>query len=423
MKDNGLSKCSTDGSAAPKKKRRLRQVPSSVEPSDICDSSTSGSHVSKSSSKTSSKFSSKGGSSANLSRKSHTSKTSQMSSKGPTASLIAKFVQSSTTASGTGGGSHSKALSVSGKSSAVSGSRTSHKSSRKSKSTRKTPVPSIGGSTASNSGSKQNLSFDQKKLLYITNVLKCEIDRLDKEEPMVDCSKSKDFSKYKMKEDKSYPEPHSCKSILSTSHSDFPKFLLLTKLYDCPDRKLSPESALYLKILRHIGRKHPSIVHTWDVCYKDNNVFVVQEYAPGGSTETYVRKSGPLPEKTCQHVSKQIFKAMDYMGDVGISHRAISPAHVLICNKSEFRVKITGFRSAIVYWQPKIEDITYVACLPLDCKPKEPDFQAPEVYGNADQEEFDPISADIWAFGACVYFYLTSKYPYDITVCISSNQT
>ena len=60
-----------------------------------------------------------------------------------------------------------------------------------------------------------------------------------------------------------------------------------------------------------------------------------------------------------------------------------------------------------------------VAFLPCVAESKQSsdgaNYQAPETYGNPKKEEFDPIVADTWSFGAVIYYMATKKYPYDPT--------
>ena len=146
---------------------------------------------------------------------------------------------------------------------------------------------------------------------------------------------------------------------------------------------------------------------------KDGSVYVFQELAPYGNMVDYMAKRGALKEDQAQEVAKQIRNGIDFLGDMGISHRAIAPRHVLVLHQ-DMRVKLTGFRSAIIYYNEKKDDINYQPCIELD-KRKEGDYQAPEVFGNPSNEEFDPIVADIWSFGCSMYNFVSMKYPFAVS--------
>ena len=83
------------------------------------------------------------------------------------------------------------------------------------------------------------------------------------------------------------------------------------------------------------------------------------------------------------------------------------------------RVKLTGFRSAVIYYDEKKDDINYQPCIPLKQKKVE-EYKAPEVFGNPKKEQYDPVAADVWSFAATIFHLLTRKYPYDTKVSVFS---
>ena len=168
-------------------------------------------------------------------------------------------------------------------------------------------------------------------------------------------------------------------------------------------------------MLRHLGKKHPNIIQTWDVIAKDGSVYVFQELAPYGNMDDYMSKKGALTEAQTQDVAKQVRLAMDFLGDMGVVHRSICPRHVLLLHK-DMRVKLTGFRSALVYYNTEKDDLNYQPCIALSKRGKGEDYQAPEVYGSDKKEKFDPVAADVFSAGATLYHLLTAKYPYDSSV-------
>lgn len=260
------------------------------------------------------------------------------------------------------------------------------------------------------------MSFDEKKLLYIKGLLKSQVKHIEQTSGSVSVDKeAKLFENYCIEEDKPIGgRPNSCEAIVKATHKQYNDYVLLCKIYDCKKAGLDAKNSLFFKVLRHLGKKHPGIIQTWDVFSKDGNtVYVLQEFAIHGPIDKYLNK--PVDEKTGKFLAKQMFMAMDYMGDMGIAHRALHPGHVLVTHK-DMVIKLTGFRNSVVYWNTHKEDINFLPCVPVSARPKEGDFQALEVYGDPEKEEFDPISADIWSFGACVYYFLTRKYPFDPAV-------
>lgn len=273
-----------------------------------------------------------------------------------------------------------------------------------------------------------NLSFDERKLIYIKSLLKSQVDHLNTMKPYVDVSErayQDEFNKYTItNEFKGSTKAHSCKTMQKATHKNFNEYTLVCKIYDGMDTSQASSSSqcnfkpssLYFRILRHLGKKHPNIIQTWEVFLVNGQYYVMQEFAGYGNLKTHLDRIKKASEKAAQYMGKQLILAMDYMGDMGIAHRSICPSHILVCHQ-DLRVKITGFRFSIIYWNPDKEDINYQPCLSASKRNlKDPEFQALEVYGDPDTEEFDPITADIWSLGASIFFALTGKYPFDITV-------
>ncbi|XP_017461809.1 PREDICTED: probable serine/threonine-protein kinase DDB_G0277165 [Rhagoletis zephyria] len=248
------------------------------------------------------------------------------------------------------------------------------------------------------------MTFDEKKVQFIAALLKSNVRKL-KEMDATESSEEgkKAFSMYSIGEKKpleSGAKPHSAKALYLCTHKSFPPDVqVIAKLYD--PKTYDPKSSLFLK--------------TWDVIHHDGSIYVFQELAPYGSMAEHLKKKGSqLSEEECQLVACQLRTGMDFLGDMGVSHRAICPRHLLLLHK-DLRVKLTGFRSAVIYYNEKKDDIAFQPCLSVKkkCKEGTEDYNAPEMYGNSKKEQFDPVQADIWSAGATLFNLLTGKFPYD----------
>ena len=69
-----------------------------------------------------------------------------------------------------------------------------------------------------------------------------------------------------------------------------------------------------------------------------------------------------------------------------------------------------SFRDAIIYYDAKTGRIRNQPCRPLE-KRKLANYQAPEVFGST-SEEYDPVVADVWSYGATFFFASTRMYPF-----------
>lgn len=123
---------------------------------------------------------------------------------------------------------------------------------------------------------------------------------------------------------------------------------MVCKVYDGKVAAYDPKKSLFFQILRHLGKKHPNIMQTWDIISKESSVYVFQELAPYGNMTDYMAKNGGALKEEDQvvEIGRQIRTGMDFLGDMGVAHRSINPGHILVMHK-DMRVKLTGFRSAM----------------------------------------------------------------------------
>ena len=255
--------------------------------------------------------------------------------------------------------------------------------------------------------------YDQKKLLFMKGLLKASVERINKEKPCLP-TKHRYFARYTITDETPFCECQHSK-LFKAQHQEFKDSVLAVKIYE-GEHGIDVNNSLYLKIIRTLGKKHPNIIQTWDVFHnsENNSILIFQELANKGSIDKYLGEN-PCDEQQAGKWLWQILKGLDYLGDVGVSHRGLQPKHILV-NHKDLRIKLTGFENSAIYWDPIKEDIKNIACLPLESRPTDvPPYQAPEVYGDPSKEEFDPIVADVWSLGATVYYMFTKQYPYDFT--------
>ncbi|KPM05947.1 serine/threonine kinase-like protein 3 [Sarcoptes scabiei] len=271
------------------------------------------------------------------------------------------------------------------------------------------------------STSKYKIEIDLRKLLYLRNLLKAEIEILLRPKRIPrsqNCPNYKDYlvdydkqlfddgrSKYYHSINQKYPTKQLCCRIIEPSASS-PEL-----------SKLLESNNLYWRILKHLGKKHQYIVQTWDLFLNDKNSLEIhQEYCPLGDLDRFVR-SNSLSEQQIALYAWQLLKGLDFLGDIGISHRNIQPKNLfLVPGEPENCLKITNLENAIIYWNIENNDIVFQSCLPISQQLVDGEnFQAPEIYGDPNEEEFDPIKADTWSYGAVLYFMSNKTYPFKIS--------
>jgi len=279
--------------------------------------------------------------------------------------------------------------------------------------TKETPIEAMGLEKAEGQPSAE---FSEREMNFSMKLIKSNLIRLAEIQPTVDASSDPEYPKYNIEKSKPLMGPgnkpvegHSCKKIYNATHSDYKSTGLVCKIYDA--KKYDPKKNEYLRILRHISKKHPSIVGTWEVFYDGHDVIVFQEYAGYGCLAQYMNHFGVLPENKAQESAQQVLRAMDYLGDFGLTHRCLCPKHLMVFRvKSDWIVKLSGFQSTIIYWNFEDEDIIYQPCRSM--KDAERDvWQAPEVFSDGAKEVYDPIQADIFSFGLVIYYMFAKASP------------
>ena len=81
-------------------------------------------------------------------------------------------------------------------------------------------------------------------------------------------------------------------------------------------------------------------------------------------------------------------------------------------DNGEIIAKLSSFRDAVIYWDPATNDIIDQPCKPVAKRPFY-GFQAPEVFGE-EGEFYNPAEADVWSFGATMFFLAGRALPYNL---------
>ena len=116
--------------------------------------------------------------------------------------------------------------------------------------------------------------------------------------------------------------------------------------------KLLPASDVEPKVMERFLREqrimttllHPNVVRCYEIGDVAGSPFLVFEFLPGGSAMSL---DGPVePVHDMLWLGADIFRALGYAHDLGIVHRDVSPANVMLCRKgrdSGLRAKLADF--------------------------------------------------------------------------------
>jgi serine/threonine protein kinase len=143
-----------------------------------------------------------------------------------------------------------------------------------------------------------------------------------------------------------------------------------------------------------LGKKmrHKNIVHVLDADLQEKSgAYLIMEYAHGESLDEHESADTLLPIKTVLAVVEQIANALRYAADLGVVHRDVKPANIILMSNGT--AKLTDFGCAV----PAMELGSTVA--------------GSLSYMSPEQIEGQPLDqrADIYALGAVLYRLLAGK--------------
>ncbi len=143
-----------------------------------------------------------------------------------------------------------------------------------------------------------------------------------------------------------------------------------------------------------LGKKmqHKNIVHVLEADLQERSgAYLIMEYAHGESLDQHESSDTLLPIKTVLSVVEQIANALRYAADLGVVHRDVKPANIILMSNGT--AKLTDFGCAV----PAMELGSTVA--------------GSLAYMSPEQIEGQPLDqrADIYALGAVLYRLLAGK--------------
>ncbi len=142
------------------------------------------------------------------------------------------------------------------------------------------------------------------------------------------------------------------------------------------------EGEALLRFVRESGTRvdHPHVVAPTGWSAEDERVLFAMPLVAGGSVATLMADHGPLPTAWVRDICLQLLDALDAVHQVGIVHRDVKPANLLLEPTGTGRphVLLSDFGIAVQVDQPRL---TRASDLVLT-----PGYAAPEVMGGADPD-------------------------------------
>jgi serine/threonine protein kinase len=91
---------------------------------------------------------------------------------------------------------------------------------------------------------------------------------------------------------------------------------------------------------------HPGIIRLYDGGTHDNVAYLVMEFVDGCPLDTLIAGEGPIDEHRTREIGHAVAQALAHAHDVGLVHRDVKPANILI--EADGRTRLTDFGIARV---------------------------------------------------------------------------
>jgi len=154
------------------------------------------------------------------------------------------------------------------------------------------------------------------------------------------------------------------------------------------------------------GLSHPSTVAVFDYGRTPEGVFYyAMEFLDGTNLEQLVRTDGPQSPARVVHILQQVAGALAEAHDVGLVHRDVKPANIILCERGGMPdvAKVVDF-GLVKRFATRADDMTMAAVTAPYTLMGTPLYMAPEaITGDSNVD----ARSDLYALGAVGYFLLT----------------
>ncbi len=156
--------------------------------------------------------------------------------------------------------------------------------------------------------------------------------------------------------------------------------------------------------LRREGRtanqlNHPNIVRVFDFGEADSQLFIAMEYVAGETLARRLSREFQVTEAETQRVALAVARALDAAYQLGVVHRDVKPANVLLGKNGDVKVSDFGLAGAI-----GTRTVTRRGAVVGTLA-----YMSPEVLDGKDEN----IRRDLYALGVVMYEMLTGLTPFE----------
>ncbi|HET6393571.1 MAG TPA: serine/threonine-protein kinase [Blastococcus sp.] len=144
---------------------------------------------------------------------------------------------------------------------------------------------------------------------------------------------------------------------------------------------------------------HPHVATVYDVVEEDGKPWLVMKHVPARSLQEVLEQEGPLAPVAVARIGLDLLAALEAAHAIGIVHRDVKPANVLV--SADGRACLTDFGIATATGDSSLT--TYGTLI------GSPSYMAPE---RANGEDPRP-SVDLWSLGATLYAAVEGRPPFN----------
>lgn len=145
------------------------------------------------------------------------------------------------------------------------------------------------------------------------------------------------------------------------------------------------------------------LVRVYEMFLSGTTLFILHDYHHHGNLAQFLSSSSwnnrkPLDEQQARALFQTILKALHHMHTNKIAHRNLKLENILLDDK--YQPVLTDYTYTILVDNLNNFETIMATSLP---------YLAPEIIARI---PYDPIRADIWSFGVCLYIVLTNSLPF-----------
>ena len=164
-----------------------------------------------------------------------------------------------------------------------------------------------------------------------------------------------------------------------------------------------------VKILKNTF--HFNIIKLYEVIEKEEEIFIIMEYAEGGDLSSFLTQKKYLSENTARKIFQQLIDVIYYIHQIGICHRNLNLENILFSSKKRDKIKIINFGHSNLYLtgvnsgNPTLSFGAEFLETPFGCQ----EYTPPEMILGC---KYDGLLSDIWTCGIILYTMLFGTFPF-----------